>query len=220
MSKKTTFEVDDDLDRDPLDTDFEGEKPTASITQQGETAQKSTRRRVSKSAVSQAYTGGVTEDEETKKEGTLQRSEGTGGISESDLEGLEDEDMALRAPDSSTTSAQSSGDGLQALRTLNNIGRGSRVASSVETRQSSPQARPSRERRKSTAQPKSSLKEQNPQMFPPPRPIIRTLEGEQLNAIDEQHTATKEVQIKRATMAEITRIEKVEAKERNARNNL
>ena len=42
MSKKTTFEVEDDLDRDPLDTDFEEEKPTASVTQQGENARKST----------------------------------------------------------------------------------------------------------------------------------------------------------------------------------
>jgi len=59
-------------------------------------------------------------------------------------------------------------------------------------------------------------------MFPPPRPIIGILEGEQLDAIDAQHTATKEVQRKRATMEEIKRLERelVEAKERNQRCNL
>ena len=93
MSKKTTFEVEDDLDRDPLDTDFEEEKPMASARHKGETARKSTRKSVSKITVSQAYTGGAKEDEETKKEGSLQRSEGTDGISESDLEGIEDEDV-------------------------------------------------------------------------------------------------------------------------------
>ena len=46
---------------------------------------------------------GKRRDEKTKKKEALQRSEGTGGISESDLEGgLEDEDMALRGPDSAT----------------------------------------------------------------------------------------------------------------------
>jgi len=69
MSKKTTFEVEDYLDRDPLDTDFEEEKSTASATQHGETARKSTRKSVSKSTVSQASTGGVTEDEEGGRTG-------------------------------------------------------------------------------------------------------------------------------------------------------
>jgi len=47
-------------------------------------------------------------------------------------------------------------------------------------------------------------------------------EGEQLDLIDAQQTETKEVQRKRATMEEIRRLENVlvEAKERNARNNL
>ena len=40
MSKKTTFEVEDDMDREPLDTDFEEKKPAASVMQQGEPARK------------------------------------------------------------------------------------------------------------------------------------------------------------------------------------
>ena len=79
---------------------------------------------MSKSTASQVTTGGATENEETKKEGALQRSEGTGDICKSGLEGLKDEDMALRGPDSTAASAQVSGDGLQALRTLSNLGRG------------------------------------------------------------------------------------------------
>jgi len=63
--------------------------------------------------------------------------------------------------------------------------------------------------RKSTAQPKCSLKEQNLQMFPPPRPSIRTRwKGEQLDAIDAQYTATKELDRKRATIEEIRILEK------------
>ena len=100
-------------------------------------------------------------------------------------------------------------------------GRANSVSSGVDTRQSSPHGRPAREKRKSTIQPKSSLKQQNPQLFPPPRPIIRTLEGEQLDAIDAQQTAAKEVKRRWSTMEEIRRLEKefVEAKE-NACNNL
>jgi len=65
MSKKTTFEVEDDLDRDPLDTNFEEEKPTTSAMQQGETAKIYSKERVKE--CSQVSTGGATENEEKKR---------------------------------------------------------------------------------------------------------------------------------------------------------
>ena len=46
--------------------------------------------------MSQVTTGGTTENEEMKKVGALQRSEGMGGINESDLEALEDEHETWR----------------------------------------------------------------------------------------------------------------------------
>ena len=51
--------IEDDLDRDPLDTDFEEEKPTASVTHLRETAQ-NLLESVSKSTVNQVTTGGAT----------------------------------------------------------------------------------------------------------------------------------------------------------------
>ena len=60
-------------------------------------------------------------------------------------------------------------------------------------------------------------------MFPPPRPIIRTIDTENLDSLDAQKTATKEApKRKRATMEEIKKLEKelIKAKERNMRCNL
>ena len=59
------------MEREPLDTDFEEEKPAASVAQQREPARKLTRKSVAKSTVSQAATGRATEDKEIKKEGVL-----------------------------------------------------------------------------------------------------------------------------------------------------
>ena len=60
-------------------------------------------------------------------------------------------------------------------------------------------------------------------MFPPPRPIIRTIDTENLDSLEAPKTATKEApERKRATMGEIKKLEKelIEAKERNMRCNL
>ena len=65
------------------------------------------------------------EHEETKKERRRPTTQDKGDMSESDLEGVEDEDMGLRGQKSATASAQVSSDG-------------SSVVSSVDTLQSSP----------------------------------------------------------------------------------
>ena len=77
-----------------------------------------------------------------------------------------------------------------------------------------------KEGRQSTAR---DLKGAKTKLFPPPRPVIRTLDTERLDAIDAQKTVTKEAsKSKRETMEEIKKLEKElsEVKERNMRYNL
>ena len=97
------------------------------------------------------------------------------------------------------------------------------MASSIDTFRSMSLGQGSKGRKKVVTQPTGILKEQNTQLFPPPRPIIRTLNTEQLDAMDAQRTVTKEApKRKRATMEEIKKLERElsEAKERNMRCNL
>ena len=72
-------------------------------------------------------------------------------------------------------------------------------------------------KKKAASQPPGTLRETHPQFFPPPRPIIRTLDTEQLDAIDATQTATKEApKRRRSAMEEIKRLEK-ELSETNKR---
>jgi len=75
-------------------------------------------------------------------------------------------------------------------------------------------------KKKAASQPPGTLRETHPQFFPPPRPIIRTLDTEHLDAIDAtRNTAKEAAKRRRPTMEEIKRLEKelAEANERTMR---
>jgi hypothetical protein len=64
-------------------------------------------------------------------------------------------------------------------------------------------------KKKAASRPPGTLKETHPQFFPPPRPIIRTLDTEHLDAIDAtRNTAKEAAKRRRPTMEEIKRLEK------------
>ena len=97
------------------------------------------------------------------------------------------------------------------------------MASSADTFRSMSLGQGSKGNKKTVTQPPGILKEQNPQFSPPPRPIIRTLDTEQLDAIYAQKENTKKaLKRKRATLEGIKRLEKElsEANERTMRCSL
>ena len=115
----------------------------------------------------------------------------------------------------------SSGEGPDSRSSFVRCDRESSVASSVDTTRSAPVGQVGEGIKKAATQPPVILKEQNPHLFPPPRPSFAHSNTEQLDAIDAQQTATKAPR-KRATMEEIRKLEKelIVAKERNMRWNL
>jgi len=138
---------------------------------------------------------------------------GIGGISDS--ESGEDEDLTLHSHrsegDKHTTGAE--GGRSSAVRR----DREGSVASSVDTFRSMSLGEGSNIKKKAASQPPGTLRDTHPQSFPPPRPIIRTLDTEQLDAIDASRTAAKEAtKRRRPTMEEIKRLEK-ELSEANER---
>ena len=62
------------------------------------------------------------------------------------------------------------------------------VASSIDTMRSASIGQGGKGKKKAATQPPGILKEQHPQLFPLPRPIIRTIDTEQLDAMDAQKT--------------------------------
>ena len=95
------------------------------------------------------------------------------------------------------------------------------MTSSVDTMRSASVGLVVKEKKKEATQPPGILQEQHPQLFPPPRPIIRTLDTDQLDTIDAQQTIKEAAKRRRPTIEEIRRLEKeLVEEESNARNNL
>jgi len=212
MSKKTTFGEQDDT---PKDGDGDAAQSDATVREDTKTA---SRRKSTRKATTQPPTpakqvatldamAATVESEVAHRGSPSAHSEasGIGGIS--DTESGEDEDLTLHSHrsegDKRTTGAEGSkGSAVRRDR------EGS-VASSVDTFRSMSLGEGSNIKKKAASQPPGTLRETHPQFFPPPRPIIRTLDTEQLDAIDATRTTAKEAaKRRRPTMEEIKRLEK------------
>ena len=111
----------------------------------------------------------------------------------SDTESGEDDDLVLQGQKSVHGNKPTQGsEGYDQRRGFVRRDREGSVASSIDTMRSTPLGQRGKGRNKTVTQPPGILKEQNTQLFPPPRPIIRTLDTEPLDAIDAQKTVTKE----------------------------
>jgi len=195
MSNKTTFGEQDDA---PKDGDGDAAQSDATVKEDTKTA---SRRKSTRKAATQPPTPAkqvatvdamaVTVESEVAHRGSPSvhsEASGIGGIS--DTESGEDEDLTLHSHrgegDKRTTGAEESK--ISAVRR----DREGSVASSVDTFRSMSLGEGSSIKTKTASKQRGTLKETHPQFFPPPRPIIRTLDTEQLDAIDATRTTAKE----------------------------
>ena len=108
-------------------------------------------------------------------------------MSQADTESVEDDNLMLKDLHiEGLSKVTSSGEGPDSRSSVIRRDTEGRGASSVDTTRSAPVGQAGKGKKKAASQPPGILKEQNPQLFPTPRPIIRTLDTEQLDAIDAQ----------------------------------